>query len=124
MLNVAAGGTLIQDIPSEVNNPLIHSQKEKRDKLTHWVTIDKTSKLYQIIKQLKLQTNTFHHQAIDRVAPGFKVVAKATDGVIEAIESTNRQFHLAVQWHPEELIKYPNHLALFKELIKQAKNKY
>ncbi|MDI6782482.1 MAG: gamma-glutamyl-gamma-aminobutyrate hydrolase family protein [bacterium] len=123
MLNVAAGGTLIQDIPSEVNNPLIHSQKEKRDKLTHWVTIDKSSILYRIVKQEKVQSNSFHHQAINRVAPGFKVVAKSDDGIIETIESTDSKFRLGVQWHPEELIKYPNHLALFKALVKRAKHK-
>jgi putative glutamine amidotransferase len=120
MLNVAAGGTLIQDVPSEVANPLIHSQKEKRDILTHWVVIDKTSRLYKIVKKVQLKTNTFHHQALAEVAPGFRIVARAADKVIEAIESTDTKFRVGVQWHPEELIIYPNHLALFKSFVRNA----
>ncbi|MCX7919675.1 MAG: gamma-glutamyl-gamma-aminobutyrate hydrolase family protein [bacterium] len=120
MVNVAAGGTLYQDIPSELQNPLIHSQKENRDVLTHWVEIDRTSRLYHIVKTTRLQTNSFHHQALAQVAAGFRAVAWTKDGIIEAIESTDKIFRLGIQWHPEELIKYPKHLALFKELVKQA----
>ncbi|MFB3896771.1 MAG: gamma-glutamyl-gamma-aminobutyrate hydrolase family protein [bacterium] len=120
MLNVAAGGTLIQDIPSEIKNPLVHSQKERRDVLTHWVAIDKPSKLYQILKKNKVQSNSFHHQAIDQVAPGFKVIARTTDGVIEAIESKDTKFRFGIQWHPEELIKYHQHLQLFKNLVQYS----
>lgn len=120
MLNIAAGGTLIQDIPSQIPKSLIHSQKEKRDKLTHWVNIENNSFLYRIIGKRKLQTNTFHHQSIARVAPGFRGVAKATDGIIEAIESIDGKFFLGIQWHPEELIKYSTHLKLFQGFVKYS----
>jgi gamma-glutamyl-gamma-aminobutyrate hydrolase PuuD len=120
MLNVAAGGTLIQDISSQVKTSIIHSQKENRNVLTHWVAIDKPSKLFKILKKNKVQSNSFHHQAIDRVAPGFKVVARTEDGIIEAIESIDTKFRLGIQWHPEELIKYQLHLQLFKYLVEYS----
>lgn len=123
MLNVAAGGTLIQDIPSQVKTTILHSQKENRNVLTHGVAINNPSKLYQILKKTRVQSNSFHHQAIDNVAPGFKVSARANDGVIEAIESIDGKFRLGIQWHPEELIKYRLHLQLFKYFVQYCSKK-
>ncbi|MDR0768372.1 MAG: gamma-glutamyl-gamma-aminobutyrate hydrolase family protein, partial [Dysgonamonadaceae bacterium] len=103
-LNVAFGGTLIQDIPSQVlNSKIVHSQTEARDVATHSVRINPESKIYQIIKQIDLQVNSFHHQAIKTVAPGLKAVAFAEDGIIEAIEAEDGKTIWGVQWHPETM---------------------
>jgi microsomal dipeptidase-like Zn-dependent dipeptidase/gamma-glutamyl-gamma-aminobutyrate hydrolase PuuD len=107
VINVAFGGTLIQDIPSQVPDTHInHSQEQAREIATHEVTIAPDSKLAQILHRApctvhRVPVNSFHHQAIKDLAPNFKVVAKADDGVIEAIESTEEKTIIGVQWHPE-----------------------
>ena len=120
-INVVNGGTLIQDISSTINTKITHSQKESRNTLTHNVTIDKNSRLFQILKKKKIKSNSFHHQAVKKVAPNFKITAKADDGIIEAIEYTKNRFILGIQWHPEGLIQYSDHLKLFKALVDEAR---
>ncbi|KLU63678.1 putative glutamine amidotransferasec [Desulfosporosinus acididurans] len=104
LLNVALGGTLIQDIPSTVSKALQHSQTAERNRDTHWVTVEKNSKLYEIFQEDRVRVNSLHHQAIDVLAPDLRAVAKASDGIIEAVEYTKvSSFFIAVQWHPESL---------------------
>ena len=109
VLNVAFGGTLIQDIPN-------HSQKADRHVLTHEVKIVKDSQLASIFNE-STQVNSLHHQVIDRLGDGLKAVAFSSEGYIEAIEADNI---LAVQWHPEALTHEPDQLKLFKSFIKQC----
>lgn len=109
VLNVAFGGTLIQDIPN-------HSQKADRHVLTHEVKIVKDSQLASIFNE-STQVNSLHHQVIDRLGDGLKAVAFSSKGYIEAIEADNI---LAVQWHPEALTHEPDQLKLFKSFIKQC----
>jgi putative glutamine amidotransferase len=110
VLNVAAGGTLIQDIPLEVPGALLHRTKEYP---AHEVTVERGSLLAQALADgqgtgdlAHVLVNSRHHQAVQRVAPGFVVSATAPDGVIEAIERRpdDRSFVLGVQWHPENLV--------------------
>jgi len=99
-LNVFNGGTLIQDIPSECGFSVIH-RLEKPDVAFHDITIEKESPLSDAIGFGKHHINSYHHQAIKALAPGFSVAAVAEDGVIESIYCKNKKFVLGVQWHPE-----------------------
>ena len=123
VLNVTFGGTLIQDIPSQLPEALRHMQiPVDRADPTHSVDIVKDSYLYEAFGNETVLTNSFHHQCINKVAPGFSVSAKARDGVIEAIEVKEERI-LGVQWHPEEMVHaHPEHLGLFKQLVDAAKS--
>ena len=123
VLNVTFGGTLIQDIPSQLPEALRHMQiPVDRADPTHSVDIVKDSYLYEAFGTETVLTNSFHHQCINKVAPGFSVSAKARDGVIEAIEVKEERI-LGVQWHPEEMVHaHPEHLRLFKQLVDAAKS--
>jgi putative glutamine amidotransferase len=105
VVNVALGGTLIQDLPTERPLALEHQRAEtKRDKtrLDHTVRIAPGTRLSGIAEAPELPVNSRHHQAIGRAAPGLTVAAVAPDGVIEAVETTE-PWLLGVQWHPENL---------------------
>jgi microsomal dipeptidase-like Zn-dependent dipeptidase/gamma-glutamyl-gamma-aminobutyrate hydrolase PuuD len=123
VINVAFGGSLIQDIPSQVPESKInHNQPEARETSTHLVNIVSGSKLHQIAKTEKLLVNSFHHQSVKVIAPGFEAVAQAEDGIIEAIESTEGQSILGVQWHPENMAVADNDtmLSVFKHVMSEA----
>lgn len=108
-LNVAFGGTLIQDIPSQVpDSKIVHDQPEAREVASHSVRINPESKLYQIVMQSDLRVNSFHHQAVKTVASGFRAVAFSEDGLVEAIESEEGKTILGVQWHPETMVAAGN----------------
>jgi putative glutamine amidotransferase len=123
VLNVAAGGTLIQDIPSEVNQALGHEVNSPLNAIAHEVWITRGSALSkamqeQLVDGDVLQVNSRHHQAIKLPGAGFEVSATAPDGVIEAIERSGARFCLAVQWHPENFWRPGEFRALFEEFVK------
>jgi putative glutamine amidotransferase len=105
-LNVALGGTLVQDIPSEWPNALTHSQKEPRDQPTHTVKVmGEGTRLGRILDAGEVEVNSMHHQAIKRLGEGLREVAWAPDGIIEGVEMPgDDRFVVGVQWHPEELV--------------------
>ncbi len=105
VLNVAAGGTLYQDIPSQISKDINHNQKEDGSNVTHSIRIDSQSRLAQIFQSETAQVNSFHHQSINKLGEGLVVSARAADDVIEAVEIPNRRFILAIQSHPERLFK-------------------
>jgi len=107
VLNVAAGGTLYQDIASQVPNSLKHDYwpDYPRNYLPHQVTVNGDSHLAAILGQRRVGVNSMHHQAVKDLAPRFKVVARTSDGLVEAIEDQDHPFALGVQWHPEELME-------------------
>lgn len=108
LLNVALGGTLIQDIPSEVPNALPHEMRADRSARVHDVTIDEGSLIADAIGATQITVNSLHHQSVRDVAPSLKVTARAPDGIIEALESkTDDWWVMAVQWHPEEMNDSP-----------------
>jgi putative glutamine amidotransferase len=119
-INVGLKGTLVQDIPSQITTPLIHSQKESRDTRTHKVIITKGTLLHKILGKTEILVNTFHHQAVKSAGEGLIIGAQAPDGVNESIEAEDGRFILGVQWHPEWLVEQEEHLALFKALVKEA----
>jgi putative glutamine amidotransferase len=123
IMNVAAGGTLIQDIPSEVNHPLGHQIDAPLFAMAHEVWVTRGSALAKMMDEELgggevLQVNSRHHQAIKDTAPGFEVSATAPDGVIEAIERPASRFCVAVQWHPENFWRTGEFRALFEEFVK------
>jgi len=123
MINVAFGGTLIQDIPAQVPESAVnHNQEEAREISTHSVKITPETQLYQITQNENIMVNSFHHQAVKDVAPGFETVARAEDGVIEAIESAEGKAILGVQWHPENgaVAGNPVMIDTFKYIVNEA----
>ncbi len=104
VLNVALGGTLYQDIPAQIDTDICHERSyELQDwtYMTHPVRLERDSRLAALLGTSELLTNSLHHQAIKDPAPDLRVVGRAPDGVIEAVEGTNGQFILGVQCHPE-----------------------
>lgn len=121
VLNVAAGGTLIQDIPSQVTGPIKHSQDAPRWYATHDITIHPGSLLAKLVGDRSQRVNSFHHQAIRQVGSGLRVAASAPDGIIEAVEGTSSMFVLGVQWHPELMVDhYPAAQKIFDSFVQAA----
>jgi putative glutamine amidotransferase len=121
-LNVAAGGTLIQDVTDMLPHAIRHqyAPEKPRDYVAHDIDTLNGTRLARILGQ-HARVNSFHHQAIERVAAGFHISAYAPDGVIEAIEHDNGTFAVGVQWHPESLIDSdPTMRALFETFVAQA----
>jgi putative glutamine amidotransferase len=128
LLNVACGGTLVQDIPSELPGALEHSVKvppHEPYSLAHEVWIDKDTLLSRLMGERLGATDTCdvnsrHHQAVKRVAGGFRISATAPDGVIEAIEDPAARFCLGVQWHPENFWRTGEFRPLFEGFVETA----
>lgn len=116
-LATAFGGKVAQDI-SDVAN-IKHSQDADRSEPTHSVIIDEDSSLFDIYKSTKVMVNSFHHQAVAEAGDKFRVIAKSSDGIIEAMESSEFKSILGVQWHPECL---EEGLPLFQWLVNEAKS--
>lgn len=101
VLNVACGGTLLQDIDTSLHAPINHMQlSTSRSEISHKVLVAKGSILSSITGS-SLYTNSFHHQAVDSLGKGLVPTARTSDGIIEAIELSAHPFALGVQWHPE-----------------------
>jgi putative glutamine amidotransferase len=105
VLNVALGGTLIQDLPSERPGEINHDPESPRTARTHSVEIAPESRLGRAMGTTNARVNSIHHQAIERVADELRIVGTAPDGVIEGVEpaADSAWWCLGVQWHPEEL---------------------
>lgn len=125
VMNVALGGSLIQDVPSLVAAPLRHDLDpgETRARILHDVTLVEDCRLAQIIGQMQVPVNSIHHQAIERPAPTLRVVGHAPDGVIEAVEAPGKPFFMAVQWHPEDMIDDERMLRLFRAFVEAARQR-
>lgn len=121
VLNVALGGSLVQDIPDQWPGALVHDADDETI-VRHPIRIEPESRLIQIVGAATVEVNSYHHQAIDRLAPGLTAVAWAPDGVVEAVEGREWPFVLGVQWHPELLSEREGpHAALFQALIMAAR---
>lgn len=124
LMNVAFGGSLYQDFPSQVKGSFVkHMQKAPGYYGTHTVIIEKGSLLNKQIGLDSVATNTFHHQSIKMLAPGFKVTARSKDGIVEAIEKTGSTKVFGVQFHPEVFTanNVDTFLGIFKYLVEEAK---
>lgn len=101
LLNVALGGTLYQDLPTDLDGDLLHEQEAPVGDGWHSARVDPASRLASIFDETQLFINSFHHQAIREPGDGLRPVAWAEDGVIEAVEGPDHQWVFGVQWHPE-----------------------
>ncbi len=104
VVNVALGGTLYQDLPTQLGEQWAHRQGPHSSEKTHHTCVAPGSRLGKILRDPEtLPINSHHHQAAKEVAPGLVVTARSDDGVIEALEKPDARYLLAVQWHPENL---------------------
>lgn len=116
LLNVAAGGTLYQDIPAQIEQALPHACPGQTE--AHPVQVEADTHLYRALGTARCMTNSRHHQAVKTPAPGFIVSARAPDGVIEGIERPDAPFCVGVQWHPENLAPTDGQmLSLFRAFV-------
>lgn len=121
-MNVACGGSLIQDIPAQISQPLQHRQETHATNLSHTVTVAPGSLLRRIVRSASMRVNSSHHQSVNAVAPSLIASAQASDGIVEAIESPAHRFFLGIQWHPEFLFdRYPLHRRLFEAFLRAAR---
>jgi putative glutamine amidotransferase len=116
MTNVVAGGSLIQDIPSQVGDRVVHSG---RGTVQHMVTIEPESRLYRILGTRRTPVHSSHHQSIKRIGKGLRVVARSDDDLIEALETTGERWGLLLMWHPERMAQ-PHRRAVFGALVAAA----
>lgn len=126
VLNVAAGGTLVQDIPSQQPTDLTHSLTMPKDAQAHDITVAPASCLSVLLASRldaagRTIVNSRHHQSVRAVAPGFISSAVAPDGVVEAIEKPGARFCLGVQWHPENFWRTGEFSSLFEALVAEAR---
>ena len=120
MLDVAAGGTLHQDISLAVEKPIKHDRHAATPTAAHSVRIAPGSRLAAIVGATELRVNSYHHQCIARLAARFVPTAHAPDGVLEAFEDPAHPFMLGVQWHPEDLAHEAPSAALFAAFVEAA----
>jgi putative glutamine amidotransferase len=126
ILNVGCGGSLVQDIPSQVAGALAHNltvPPHQPPALAHEVWLDKDTLLARLMRESlgtgdTCEVNSRHHQAVGRIAPGFRVTATAPDGVVEAIEDPAQRFCLGVQWHPENFWRTGEFRPLFEGFLR------
>lgn len=128
VLNVAYGGTLVQDIPSEIAGALEHKLDVPPNEpftLAHEVWLEKDSLLARLAGDgndaESRQVNSRHHQAVKELGAGLVAVATAPDGVIEAVEDPTRRFCVGVQWHPENFYRTGEFRSLFEGFVKACK---
>jgi len=124
LVNVALGGTLYQDLPTQKPSAVLHNQAEPKDAPSHSVRIYKDTPLYEIINKTEMRANSFHHQAIKALAPSLSVMAEAEDGAIEAVFYDGDWWLRAYQWHPERLSDIDEGNAeIFTDFINACKNR-
>jgi len=119
VLNVALGGDLIQDIPSQIQTDVCHQSPDGR----HFIEIEPKSLLARLMRGTRINVNSRHHQAVgERLATGLRVTARSADGVVEAVEAVGGEPVLGVQFHPENLVaKNPRFGAIFTWLVTQTR---
>jgi gamma-glutamyl-gamma-aminobutyrate hydrolase PuuD len=126
ILNVAAGGTLVQDIPSAIDTKLAHNVTRPKDCVAHPIRIEPDSRLRAALgpavdAACSCRVNSRHHQSVGRIGDGLIASALAEDGVIEAIESPRARFCVGVQWHPENFWRTGEFDDLFTAFVTAAR---
>ena len=119
LINVIYGGTLVQDINSEINTNINHEQTNPRNQTSHKVNILEGTFLSSIVSNKNIKVNSAHHQSVKEQGSDLTVNAIAEDGIIEGIEDNNLNFCVGVQWHPEFLIENSDK-QIFRSFIKEA----
>ncbi len=119
-LNVARGGTLVQDLPTEHGTEVAHRQTEPGWVPTHPVRLAPSSRLAGLLGGPEVEVNSFHHQALRRLGDGLHAVGWAPDGVIEAVEGDDGRFVVGVQWHAESLMDEPGQRRMLETFVAAA----
>lgn len=119
-LNVARGGTLIQDLPTQHPSDIQHRQEVPGRMATHHVSLRRDSAVAELLGRDEIEVNSFHHQAIERLGRDLRIVGEAPDGVIEAVEATDGQFIVGVQWHAESLVDSQEQRTLLEAFVDAA----
>lgn len=120
VMNVAAGGTLVQDIDSQLGTEIRHASIPE-DRARHDVIVEKGTKLAGILPSVELNVNSSHHQSVRTLGEGLRVTAHAPDGVVEGIEDPSHPFYLGVQWHPEDMSGEGSAVSLFAAFVDAAR---
>jgi putative glutamine amidotransferase len=123
ILNVARGGTLWQDLPTQLPDGLRHSQRGDPHSPGHELRVAAGSLLRRIAGSEHLEANSFHHQAVRELGRGLQPTAWSSDGLVEAVEDSAHRFMLGVQWHPEEMLDSAPHRALFASFVEAAEER-
>lgn len=122
LVNVALGGTLYQDIPSEIDTQIAHRQSEPKFSPSHDVTVIENTPLYTLVGAKRIRANSFHHQSVKSLGKGLEIMSLADDGVVEAAYLLGERYLRAYQWHPERLCESDKHNRLiFEDFIKACK---
>ena len=128
VLNVAAGGTLVQDIPTAVTTDLSHSITEPKNRLAHEIEVAADSRLHSALggvvdASCACRVNSRHHQSVGKLGQRLVASAKAPDGVVEGIEAPDAAFCVGVQWHPENFWRTGEFKPLFDAFVEAARNR-
>jgi putative glutamine amidotransferase len=128
VLNVATGGTLVQDIPSQIQTDLTHSIRQQGNATAHSVTVARGSHLERALgpavdASATCRVNSRHHQSVGRIGSGLVATATAPDGVVEAIEAPEATFCVGVQWHPENFWRTGEFDSLFTTFVAAARQR-
>ena len=122
LVNVAFGGTLYQDIPSEMDTSIPHRQSEPKFSPSHSVTVWENTPLRALTGRERIPANSFHHQAIKTLGTGLEIMATADDGIVEAVYLPQVRYLRAYQWHPERLYENDRYNRLiFEDFIKACR---
>jgi len=125
-VNVALGGSLIQDLPSQWGDAISHNGNQlglERHEVAHTVCIEPGTCLARIVGAGDVGVNSFHHQALKRVAEGLIVTSRAPDGVVESVEFPGKRHYIGVQWHPEEMTAdREDMMRLFRSFVEACAN--
>lgn len=122
LMNVATGGTLVQDIPSECSGALEHrggAGKRRR----HVIDVEHGSRLASVLRTTSVDVNSGHHQSVREPGEGLRVVARTADGVVEAVEDASHPFYFGVQWHPEDMAGEESAELLFAAFLEAARRR-
>ena len=121
LINVALGGTLYQDIPSEIKTDLTHKQEHPHSEPAHEANVVSGSLLHSLIGKSRIHINSLHHQAIKELGDGLSPMAVADDGIIEAIARTGKRLVWGFQWHPEKTFdNSEDSKIIFKKFIEEC----
>lgn len=120
MMNVAAGGTLVQDIGSQLTTEIQHASLPE-DRCRHEVLVEQGTRLAGIVTEHDLNVNSSHHQAVKKVGEGLRIAALAPDGIVEGLEDSRHPFYVGVQWHPEDMKGEGSASAIFGSFVEAAR---
>ena len=125
IINVVCGGTLVQDIPTEIGKTVIHIDPALRVFQMHKITASDDSLIRELLGGTSAIVNSWHHQAVEKLGSGLKITAVAADGIPEAIEMEGKTFVLGVQFHPERMIYDGNtdYVGFFNALVSSAQKR-